>query len=190
MRRHLRWLEVILFTIAAVAFGYVAYVRVSAWILQQRAAHEIERSRMHQGPAAVAPPEGTLLGEIEIPRLRASAPILEGTSDGTLRRAVGHIPGTAFPGMGGNICLAGHRDSFFRPLRMIARGDKILLTTAVGVTVYRVEETKIVTPEDVEILQPGKADALTLVTCYPFNFIGAAPERFVVRAVRSMSTTR
>jgi sortase A len=149
MRRHLLWLEFSLFAVAAVTLGYVAYVRVSAWILQERSAHEIERlPRMHYSPTAVAPAEGTLLGEIEIPRLGASAPILEGTSDGTLHRAVGHIPGTALPGLAGNICLAGHRDSFFRPLRTIARGDEILLTSANGVTVYRVEETPRGTPEN------------------------------------------
>jgi sortase A len=183
MRRYLFWLEFSLFTVAAVTSGYVAYVRASAWILQEHSAKMIERlPQVRRSEAAVAPAEGTLLGEIEIPRLGASAPILEGTSDGTLRRAVGHIPGTALPGRAGNICLAGHRDSFFRPLRMIARGDEILVTTANGVSVYRVGETRIVKPDDVTILRPSNSDTLTLVTCYPFSFLGAAPQRFVVRA--------
>ena len=185
MRRRLLLLEFGLFTMAAVALGYVAYVQVGSWMLKERSTREIERiPHPHQSMAAIAPREGALLGEIEIPRLGASAVILEGTADGTLRRAVGHISGTALPGQAGNICLAGHRDSFFRPLRRISRGDEISITTAGGLVVYRVEDTSIVSPEDVQILEPTRTETLTLITCYPFNVIGPAPRRFIVRARR------
>jgi len=130
------------------------------------------------------PVEGSLLGEIEIPRIGLSAIILEGTEPATLRRAVGHISGTALPGQPGSLCIAGHRDSFFRPLRRIAAGDDIIVKTATGRVTYRVQSTRIVDPEDVEVLDNTPADAITLVTCYPFRFIGTAPKRFVVRAGR------
>jgi sortase A len=95
---------------------------------------------------------------------------------------VGHIPGTALPGEDGNIVLAAHRDTFFRPLRNIQKGDEIALTTLSGAYRYRVESIQIVGPDDVGVLSPTKQPTLTLVTCYPFYFVGSAPKRFIVRA--------
>ena len=104
--------------------------------------------------------------------------------EGTLRRAVGHIRGTPLPGQRGNVALAGHRDTFFRGLRDIRVNDEITLTTLSGSYNYRVDSTKVVKPEETEVLEDDGDDILTLVTCYPFNFVGSAPSRFIVRARR------
>ncbi len=130
-------------------------------------------------------PEGTAIGRIEIPRIGVSSIIAEGETDSTLRLAVGHIPGTAFPGENGNAGLAGHRDTYFRPLARIRLHDEIRLTTREGAdSLYRVVSIAIVEPGDVSVLESGPLSTLTLVTCYPFHFLGAAPKRFVVRAAR------
>ena len=108
--------------------------------------------------------------------------ILEGTDERTLQRAVGHIAGTALPGQPGNVALAGHRDTFFRGLRNIRANDEITLSTLRGSYRYRVDSTRVVGPEATEVLASSPEGALTLVTCYPFYFVGPAPKRFVVRA--------
>lgn len=132
------------------------------------------------GPPQV-PPSG-LIGRIEIPRAQVSAMVREGVDAKTLRRSVGHVPGTALPGKTGNIGLAGHRDTFFRGLRDIGKSDLIRLETTSGTYQYVVESTSIVTPKDVEVLDDAAEPLLTLVTCYPFNYVGHAPKRFIVRA--------
>jgi sortase A len=111
--------------------------------------------------------------------------VVEGVDDGDLKHAVGHIPGTALPGEDGNVGIAGHRDTFFRPLRSIRRKDTITLSTLQGTYRYRVISTKVVDPDDVEVLYPDGRDTLTLVTCFPFDYVGSAPRRFIVRAERS-----
>jgi sortase A len=110
--------------------------------------------------------------------------VIEGASQHTLRRAVGHIPGTSLPGQSGNIALTGHRDTFFRPLRNIRSDDIITFTTLEGQYRYRVLATQVVSPENVSILDPGRSEMLTLITCHPFYYVGAAPNRFIVRAER------
>ena len=125
-----------------------------------------------------------VIGRIEILRLGVSALIVEGTGDPILRRATGHIVGTAMPGERGNVGIAGHRDSFFLPLRNVQQDDLITLDTLRGEYRYRVVSSKIVAPTDVAVLNPDESEILTLVTCYPFYFIGAAPNRFIVRAKR------
>lgn len=125
--------------------------------------------------------EGTLVGRIEIPRLGLAAIVFEGTSDGTLARGVGHLSNSAAPGQRGNLVLAGHRDTFFRPLRGIRTGDSITVTTLDGPFQYVVESTAVVAPDAVEVLRASETPTLTLITCYPFRFIGSAPERFIVR---------
>ncbi len=110
--------------------------------------------------------------------------VAEGSTSHTLKVAAGHIGGTAFPDEVGNIGIAGHRDTFFRPLRGIKTGDTILLTTPHQAFRYSVEWTRVVRPSDVDVLQPSPEPLLTQVTCYPFQFIGRAPERFIVRARR------
>jgi len=108
--------------------------------------------------------------------------VREGTGEGTLGLAVGHIPNTALPGEKGNVGLAAHRDTLFRGLKDIRQNDLIQFETLSGNHSYRVETTRIVKPEDVSVLKPGPAPELTLVTCYPFHYIGNAPERFIVKA--------
>ena len=110
--------------------------------------------------------------------------MLPGTDDRSLDRGVGHIEDTAQPGTDGNLGIAGHRDGFFRGLKDITLGDVIELDTIQGSDTYRVERTWVVSPEDVSVLDPTSTRALTLVTCYPFYFVGSAPDRFIVRAVR------
>lgn len=122
------------------------------------------------------------LGRIEIPRVGVSAMVREGVDDATLDLAVGHIPGTPRPGEPGNVALAGHRDSFFEGLREIRLADEIRIETPRGPHRYVVESTEIVHPEDVRVIAPTKDDVLTLVTCYPFKYVGNAPKRFIVRA--------
>jgi sortase A len=130
-------------------------------------------------------PEGSAIGRIEIPRIGVSAVIAEGEESATLRLAVGHIPGTALPGRNGNIGLAGHRDSFFRPLGRIRLQDEVRLTVEGGdVSVYRVDSIAVVDPANVGVLEPGPVSSVTLVTCFPFGYLGPAPRRFVVRARR------
>jgi sortase A len=117
-------------------------------------------------------------------KIGLAAMIMEGIDETTLRRAVGHIPDTALPGQRGNIVLAGHRDTFFRALRNIHADDEITVKTLAGSYRYQVDSTKVVDPEDTEVLDDGNDETLTLVTCFPFDFVGHAPKRFIVRAHR------
>jgi sortase A len=124
-----------------------------------------------------------VLGRISIPRLHLSAMVEEGVDDNTLARAVGHIPGTALPGDRGNIGIAGHRDTFFRALKDLQRADRIDITTHSGRFHYIVDSLRVVEPSDVSVLQPDGGRTLTIVTCFPFQYIGNAPRRFIVHAV-------
>jgi sortase A len=141
-----------------------------------------DRGRIRAYALALARPAPPPLAVLRIPRLRLEVPVLEGTGEWTLDRAVGHIPGTARPGETGNVGIAGHRDGFFRVLKDIAPGDLLELALASEVRLYRVREMSIVRPGDVGVLAPGRESLLTLVTCYPFYFVGSAPQRFIVRA--------
>lgn len=125
---------------------------------------------------------GALVGRLEIARLGISVMVLEGADDSTLRVAAGHVPNTSLPGHGGNVGIAGHRDTFFRPLQNIRASDEIVLETPGETFRYVVEGTWVVAPEQIEVLDPTARPSLTLVTCYPFHFVGAAPYRFIVRA--------
>lgn len=122
------------------------------------------------------------LAVLRIPRLEMAVPVLEGTDEVTLNRGAGRIAGTAYPGEDGNIGIAGHRDGVFRPLKDIAPGDLVELVTTSGTVVYAVDRVRIARPSDVSALQPRTKPSLTLVTCYPFYFVGHAPERYVVEA--------
>jgi sortase A len=133
-------------------------------------------------PARPVTPANGLLGRVEIPRLNISAIVREGVDHKTLKHAVGHLPETALPGEPGNFAIAAHRDTFFRNLRGVRKGDRIHMVTPNGTFEYQVETTKIVWPTNVDVLKPTPDPSLTIVTCYPFNYIGSAPKRFVVRA--------
>ncbi len=128
------------------------------------------------------PYSGHAIAVLRIPKLSLEVPVLDGTDAITLNRGVGWIQGTALPGQNGNIAIAGHRDGFFHGLKDIRTGDRIELRTAQRTDTYVVDRTVIVDPNDVSVLEKGAAPALTLVTCYPFHYIGPAPRRFVVEA--------
>ena len=132
---------------------------------------------------AASPP--VVDGRIEIPRLGVSGIIQEGADDDTLRVAVGHIPGTALPGPTGNVALAAHRYGYFKGLRYVRKGDEITVTTPGGAFHYAVDHSRNVEITDVEVLDPTVEPTLTLVTCYPFDYIGPAPRRLIVRAHRT-----
>ena len=141
-----------------------------------------DRSRIRAYARALTRPSPPPMAVLRIPRLRLEVPVLEGTDEWTLDRGVGHIEGTALPGELGNVGLAGHRDGFFRVLKDIAEGDVLELALPGRVRRYRVEKLSIVHQDDVQVLDSTDAARLTLVTCYPFYFVGPAPERFIVRA--------
>ncbi len=124
------------------------------------------------------------LGILRIPKIGLEVAVLEGTDDLTLNRAAGHVEDTAKPGEAGNVAIAAHRDGFFRGLKDIAKGDTIEIETLAGVDTYRITDIWIVKPEDVQVLDPTPEPAVTLVACYPFYFVGHAPQRYIVRGVR------
>jgi len=128
---------------------------------------------------------GQVIGKIEIARLHVSAPVIEGSDEAELKRGAGHVLGTAEPGSYGNVAIAAHRDKFFRPLRNIRAHDVITLDTPRGVYRYVVRSTEIVKPTDVSVLRSDGKPELTLVTCYPFYYVGHAPKRFIVHAQRA-----
>jgi sortase A len=130
------------------------------------------------------PIRGAAIAALSIPRIRLSAVVLHGSDTQTLRRGPGHLENTALPGEPGNVVIAGHRDSFFRPLRSIAAGDDIFLDTSLGRFHYRVSWLRVVSAQDMSVVKPTHASVLTLITCYPFSLIGHAPDRFIVRAER------
>jgi sortase A len=192
-----RRLERVLLLIGVLCLGYWAYAWIDSRYTQYRegklldeAAAETDALGTFREPVAASRPrrpaaEGTLVGRIEIPRVGVSAIVLEGTSSKTLRRGVGHISDTSLPGAAGNVGLAGHRDSFFRALQDIREDDLITLKTLEGTYEYHVEWSKIVQPADTQVLADTGEPVLTLVTCYPFYYVGSAPERFIVRARRA-----
>ena len=137
-------------------------------------------------PAAPPPPPvtGEIIGRVDVPRLNLSAAVAEGDDDATLGKAVGHLPDTPLPWQPGNVAFAAHRDTLFRPLKDIQLNDEVQVVTTHGTYIYRVSKTEIVKPEDVWVLAPTTTPTLTLITCYPFSFIGHAPRRFIVQAVR------
>jgi len=142
------------------------------WAPARALAHEKSLKRQLRG----------IVGRLLIPALNLNVMVLEGTDPWTLNRAVGHIESTALPGRGGNIGISAHRDGYFRNLGRIGRGDEISIVTTEKTYTYAVESTHIVNPEDVEVLSPSDQPVLTLVTCFPFYFVGDAPQRFIVKA--------
>lgn len=201
LRPLLGWMRDLFFAAGVLILGYCAAVFINGWVSQRYESRRFDNAlKLSTQPSAAGSPEislsatrdltrspsspGDLLGRIEINRIGLEAMIMEGTDETTLRKAVGHIPGTALPGESGNIAMAGHRDTFFRALRNIRKDDEITLTSLSGSKRYQVDSTMVVEPEDTEVLNDSNSDILTLVTCYPFNFLGSAPKRFIVRAHR------
>jgi sortase A len=190
-RRLRSWLERGLFCTGAVCLVWCALVSVRAKSYQFRHRAALDQVRVDTPAAVEVPtsvPAGSVIGSLDIPRLGASAIIAEGDDDATLDVAIGHLPDTPLPWLDGNSALAGHRDTFFRPLRHIRIGDEVRVSTVQGEFRYRVHETRIVSPDDLSVLAPTGRPTLTLITCYPFSYIGTAPQRFIVRAERVPST--
>ena len=195
----LRWIRDAFLVAGVLALGYCGFVLLDAKLYEANQARLFQQQLESVGPTVVrtvafadptvSPAPGGALGRIEIPRIGLAAMIMEGTDGRTLRRAVGHIRGTPLPGQQGNVAIAGHRDTFFRPLRNVQPDDEITLTTLVGLYHYLVDSTEVVVPEDTQVLDNSGDAILTLVTCYPFYFVGPAPKRFIVRAHRSLDKT-
>ena len=184
----------LLFIIGIVCLGLYGFFTVQAHFQQQELEQQlelqqqVESERLYPPVKPAAPKsgpakgkqlqEGDLFGRLEIPRLKMSVMVMEGDQDGVLRLGAGHVPGTP-------LAIAGHRDSFFRPLRNIKLHDRILFTTPAGREEYKVVSTKIVGPYDTWVLDGNSRDKMTLITCYPFFYIGPAPKRFIVEAVKN-----
>lgn len=173
---------------------HAAYVVVDARIYEARLLKSLARDRSvaantyarTQTPfvrmAAPPPVEGAGIGEIRVGRLGLSVVVVQGESEAILRRGVGHLARTALPGDEGNVVLAGHRDTFFRPLKDILEGDRITIQTPKRDFEYVVESTSIVKPTEVGVIEPSGGHTLTLITCFPFYYVGPAPDRFIVVA--------
>lgn len=204
--------EMLLWMLAILALGWVGFMRAETYFFQQEQNHKLnallreQAAELRAAAAAPAPSStsadisapapaepapqpaeirvspGDLIARITIPRLNVSEAVIEGDDTDILRHAVGHIPGTALPGQLGNIGLAGHRDSFFRKLGQLRTGDTLILESIRGTFTYHVANHVIVRPTDTSVLNPTNQPALTLVTCYPFRYIGSAPKRYVVTA--------
>ena len=173
----------------ALIFGGAALLAWYAYTLHQRTSAQRRAKEWLIGAPAVhrtAPPppvrRGDVIGELEIPRLQVSVMVFEGDDAGILSEGAGHIPGTALRSGTGNIGIAAHRDTYFRPLRLVHANDVIALKTPAGVSRFAVTDTKIVQPSDVGVLAVAPGRDLTLVTCYPFYYVGNAPQRFIVHA--------
>jgi sortase A len=168
----------ILFFIGIACLGLYGFFLTQAHLRQTELEEELsERMKANlsvPGPPKVDLKEGELFGKLEIPRLKLSVMVMEGAKDNVLRLGVGRVPGT--------LALAGHRDTFFRPLKDIRQSDLIRLTTVEGTMEYEVVSTKIVRPTDTSVLRNKSSGTLTLITCYPFYYIGHAPQRFIVEA--------
>jgi len=194
-RRTLKLARRTLTVVGTLALGYSAAVFLEARLYQMRESKDFAsqlRRKQSDKPAqvnSVAPVAALekhgVLGRLEIPRLGLSVMVVEGVDDVDLKRAVGHIPGTALLWDAGNVGIAGHRDTFFRPLRAIRRNDTITVSTLRGTYRYRVVSTSVDSPQDIQVLYPTERDSLTLVTCFPFEYVGSAPKRFIVRAERT-----
>jgi sortase A len=191
--RVVRWIERGLVTIGAICLLWAGATSLSAIVYQveqrvslEQLAPSLDRAEADRGPNGVESRVETAapLGRLEIPRLGLSAVVAEGDDETTLKVAVGHLPDTPLPWHEGNSALAGHRDSFFRPLRRIEVGDDIHLATRQGTLRYRVTRHTVVEPDELWVLQPLPTAALTLITCYPFDYVGPAPRRFIVHAER------
>ncbi|MBZ5514493.1 MAG: class D sortase [Acidobacteriia bacterium] len=187
--RLLGGIKLLCLSLGVMALAYCGMVMVEAAAGQARAREVLKHLRAQflagsWSHSSWAPAPGSVVGSLENPRIGLSVMVLEGTDGNTLKLGAGHLTGSGLPGGGGNMVIAGHRDTFFRPLRNVRVGDVIDLISPEGTDHYEVVWRRVVAPDDIGALQPTRRGVLTLVTCYPFSYIGAAPERLVVRAKR------
>ena len=190
--RKSRWLTFIggaLIIGGAAILGFYIWTRHSAALAQQDAQEWLNRTvRARQEGAKSPSPQhrrfkyGEVVGKLTIPRLNLSVMVFEGDDAAILKRGAGHIPTTSLPAEKGNLGIAAHRDTYFRPLRLIRPQDRIEFTTPEGVSRYAVTDIEIVRPSDIQVLAKRPGRDLTLVTCYPFYFLGNAPQRWIVHA--------
>lgn len=195
-RRILGWIQLLLTAFGIACLGLYGWILLDGWWLDRQveipsldlttpAAASVTPTAVT--PTAEAPPPeppapGAVVGRVRVPRLDIDTVVLEGIENRVLRRAAGRIPGTRLPWEPGTVGVAAHRDTFFRDLRDVERGDLVELVTEHGTWSYRVRDFQVVDPGDVHVLEDGERPSVVLVTCYPFDFIGPAPRRFVVFA--------
>jgi len=188
----IRWLERVMFIAAVACITWVFLTWKEASFFQLYARTQLrDLIADARGPVAGAPPAPaalrkveSVIGLLDMPRLAFSVVAVEGDDDHALRLAAGHLPDTPLPWQQGNSSFAGHRDTFFRALRDLRVGDDVALTTTHGTFRYRVTRTLVVEPANLSVLDPQNGTALTLITCYPFTYVGDAPQRFIVQAER------
>jgi sortase A len=196
--RILRWIERALIALGFVCLMWVGVISMHALSYQAEQDARLaqlgsssDHLAVDRGRDAVVPASevNVPIGRLEIPRIGLSAVVMEGDDDGTLNVAVGHLTDTPLPWQEGNTALAGHRDTFFRPIRRVRTGDEIRLVTPRGTFRYRATRQVVVEPDELWVLEPSPTAALTLITCYPSHFVGPAPRRFVVHAERVVETS-
>lgn len=187
----LQCLQWALFALGGASLAWCALVIGEARLFQAQQHAAFERVSLaarhadgHGKPTASAPVAPGVIAALNIPRLKLAAVVAEGDDEDTLKVAVGHLPGTPLPWQGGNSALAGHRDTFFRALKGVRLGDEIRLATVHGEFRYRVARTLVVEPDDLSVLEALPEPSLTLITCFPFSYVGHAPRRFIVQANR------
>lgn len=187
-RRLLSFVEIFLWVVGVSCTTYLlmegSKVALAHAAIQQgeQGRDTVPESPAGEGLGSVSKHKVEMIGRLAIPRLSIAVPVYSDFESDSLLKGIGHIQGTAFPGGLGNMGLAGHRDTYFRPLRRIADGMMIDVTDRTGTYHYQVDTTQIVTPDQVQVLDIKDKPELTLVTCYPFDFVGAAPKRFIVHA--------
>ena len=181
------WLEWTLLGVGIGCVGTFGFVSLQAYRFERSQAAAFERSAT-DGPLPAR--AGSLVGLLSVPRLGLSTAVVEGDDSRSLKLSAGHLPDTPWPWQPGNSAIAAHRDGRFRALRKIKVGDDVRMRTSRGELRYKVRELSIVEPDDLSVLAPREKSSLTLITCYPFTYIGNAPKRFVVRAERLASAAR
>ena len=188
----LLWIQRSLLATGLVILGICGAAWLDSRLRQAEGNRELDQSLSRKATSPAAPiviPDGGLIGRVEIPKLHLSAVVFQGSDSSVLDHGIGHVDSTALPGQPGNVVLAAHRDTFFRSLRNIRKGDLVTVTTESGPRNYEVSSTEIVKPTEVSVLNPTAEPTLTLITCYPFYYIGHAPKRFIVRALETSLVT-
>jgi sortase A len=182
------WIQRFLFAAGLVILGICGAAWLDSRLRQAEGNRELDQILSRKSTTAapsIVIPDGGLIGRVEIPKLHLSAVVFQGADSSVLGHGVGHVDSTALPGQPGNVVFAAHRDTFFRSLRNIRKGDMVTVTTESGPRNYEVTSTEVVKPTETSVLDPTPQPTLTLITCYPFYYVGHAPKRFIVRAIET-----
>jgi sortase A len=179
-----------LFVSGTAMLGYAIFTIAQSYVMQRYETLEFDRTLARPSNVRSEHVRAGPVGKLSIPSVGISAIVLEGADESTLKVAPGHITGTALPGEPGNVAMAGHRDTFFRNLARIRNGDSVKVMTLEGTYEYQVDTTEVVDPARTDVLDSSQSPTLTLVTCYPFYWIGPAPKRFIVRGHLVRTHTR